>query len=73
MSKPLNKHDGTGIISQDPAAGILDIYGTTVPSDGASGYATGCTYRKIDGGDGTAFYINEGTKASCDFNAVNPA
>lgn len=28
--------------------GIMDCYGTSVPSDGASGYAVGCTFRHVD-------------------------
>lgn len=72
MSAPLVLQDGTGVISRTPA-GILDCYGTTVPTDGSRGYHTGATFRQIDGGDGTAMYLNEGTLASCDFNAINPA
>lgn len=45
-------------------------YGTTVPTDGAAGYLTGCIFIHTDGGAGTAVYINEGTTASCDFNAI---
>jgi hypothetical protein len=46
--------------------------GNTVPTDGSAGYMPGCTFQHLDGGDGTSFYVNEGTVASCDFNAVNP-
>jgi len=48
---------------------ILD-QGNTVPTDGTAGYAVGCLFLHRDGGDGTALYVNEGTEASCDFNAV---
>lgn len=53
--------------------GILDCYGTTVPSDEATGYATGCIFRHTDGGDGTSLYVNEGDEDSCDFNAITVA
>jgi len=55
----------------DPtAAGFIGSSGNTVPANGTSGYATGCTFVHTDGGEGTAFYINEGTNASCLFVAV---
>jgi len=53
--------------------GILLTSGTTVPVDGASGYATGCLFQKTDGGAGTALYCNEGTLASSNFDAVTVA
>ena len=46
------------------------VYGTTVPTDAASGYAPGCLFIHTDGTSGTAVYINEGTATSCDFNAL---
>ena len=54
-------------ISED---GVLDCYGTTKPADAAVGFATGCLFRKIDGGAGTSLYVNEGDAASANFNAV---
>lgn len=50
--------------------GLLDSHGITVPADGTAGFETGCLFRHTDGGDGTALYVNEGTVASCDFNAI---
>lgn len=51
--------------------GILDCYGTTVPSDEATGYAPSCTFRKVDGTTlDTVLYVNIGTKASCNFDAA---
>lgn len=44
--------------------------GTTVPTDGTAGYGVGALFLHSDGAEGTAFYINEGTTSSCDFNAV---
>lgn len=53
--------------------GLLSASGTTVPTDGDSGYQTGCLFQKTDGGDGTALYVNEGSATACDFNAVTVA
>lgn len=73
MSNTQRPHDGTGIIVQVPNTGILQAYGATVPTDGSTGYATGCLFHHTDGGDGTSLYVNEGTLTSCDFNALNGA
>lgn len=43
--------------------------GATVPTDATAGYAPGCIFIQTDGGAATTLYINEGTLASCDFNA----
>ena len=47
--------------------GFIGSSGNTVPANGTSGYATGCTFVHEDGGAGTAFYVNEGTATSCAF------
>ena len=54
-------------------AGLLIASGKTVPTDGTAGYQTGCLFQHTDGGAGTALYVNEGTSASCDFDAVSVA
>lgn len=46
------------------------VHGTTVPTDGVAGYAPGCLFIKVGGGDGDTLYLNEGTLASADFNLV---
>jgi len=48
-------------------------WGTSVPSDDDAGYATGCLYLKLDGGDATSLYVNEGDEDNADFNAINVA
>lgn len=73
MSKTLTPHSGNGVILSIPGVGIMDAWGTTVPADTTVGYATGCTFRHIDGGAGTAIYVNEGTVTSCDFDAFSVA
>lgn len=70
MARPTNLHDASGVITEAPGVGILDAYGTTVPTDGEVGYATGCTFRHTDGGSGTALYANKGTDTACNFDAV---
>lgn len=53
---------------------VLRAIGTTVPTDGEAGYATGCEFIKTNGSAGSVKYINEGTSSSCDFNVlVTPA
>jgi hypothetical protein len=54
-------------------AHLLFAHGTTVPADGTAGYATGCLFQHTDGGAGSALYVNEGTAASCNFDAVTVA
>jgi len=49
--------------------GILLCYGTTKPTDGTAGYAEGCKFTKVNGSDGEKRYVNEGSAASCAFNA----
>jgi len=49
--------------------GYLDASGAVVPTNGDSGYETGCVFRHTDGGAGTALYVNEGSITSCLFVA----
>lgn len=65
--------DPKGAIAEKPGVGILLAAGTTVPTDGAAGYATGCIFFKTDGGEDTAAYINDGSNTSADFNALPTA
>jgi hypothetical protein len=50
--------------------GILDCYGHGYPANGTKGYATGCTHRRTNGGNGTAIYVNEGDIDSASFKAL---
>jgi len=65
------------LLKQEPPSnavtGLLIAHGDTVPADASTGYETGCLFQHTDGGDGTALYVNEGTVASADFNAVTVA
>ena len=60
---------GVGVML-DPVAGIMFDWGTSVPSDAATGYGHGCIYIKTDGSNGQTFYQNVGTSSSADFNQV---
>jgi len=61
---------GTAQTLRQTADGITSSYGTTVPVDTTAGYAVGCIFQHTDGTNGTALYVNEGSAASCDFNAL---
>lgn len=50
--------------------GVLLAYGTVVPADASVGFSPGCLFLHVDGGAGTALYVNEGTKASSNFDAA---
>jgi hypothetical protein len=52
------------------ADGYLLAYGTTVPSDAATGYAPGAIFIHTDGNDNDSLYVNDGTEASADFNVL---
>jgi len=70
VSRPAHIHSGgEAVISTSGGLKMLCI-GETVPTDGVAGYVTGCLFIKTNGGDGTSIYVNEGTIASCDFNAL---
>ena len=73
MSNPLSLHDAGGIIADIPGRGVVLAVGDSVPADASLGYATGCLFIHIDGGDGSALYVNEGTNSSADFNAIDGA
>jgi hypothetical protein len=70
MSKPLNRHDATGVLITVPGVGIMLAYGNTHPADGATGYAPGCLFLDQNASAGSILLCNEGTSASADFDAV---
>ncbi len=49
--------------------GILDCYGTTVPT-AANTFAEGCTFRKVNASSNDTLYVNNGTYASPSFELV---
>lgn len=59
------------ILEYDTSSKVLRAKGSTVPTDADAGYAHGCIFVNTGGGAGTTLYMNEGSSASCDFNAVD--
>ena len=72
MSQAANAQDALGVLVEVPGLGVLQAYGITVPADTTPGFATGCIFHHVDGGNDTAVYVNEGSNASSDFNPLTP-
>jgi len=73
MSNVHRAHDGTGRLTEVPGIGVLEQYGTTLPTDGSAGYAPGCVFIKTNGSGGTLRYLNEGSATSSSFKAMPSA
>jgi len=58
-------------LQRDPNNDVLLCSGTTVPTAGDAGYATGCTFIKTNGTTGTVIYVNEGTASAAAFHATS--
>lgn len=74
MSKPLRLHAAPGgvYVIAENEQGVIIAAGDTVPSDAALGYAPGCQFFQLDGStEATYRYVNIGTKASADFDAID--
>lgn len=65
--------DGGYIGDPNRGLGSIIAWGNSVPADTASGYAPGCLFIHTDGGAGTDFYVNNGSKTSSDFDLVTVA
>lgn len=60
---------GVTTLLKDSSGNILLATGTTVPSDGGSGYAKGCLFIDTDVGAGSqGIYSNVGTTTACNFD-----
>lgn len=58
----------------DANGDILHCTGTTVPTDAGAGFAKGCLFIDTDVAAGTTgLYVNVGTNAACNFDAVTDA
>lgn len=58
----------------DSNGDYLLVQGTTIPTDGSSGYAKGGTFLKTDVATGTGgTYLNKGTNLSSQFTLVTQA
>lgn len=72
MSHGINLHSADSTLVNIPGVGIAQAAGATVPSDGAVGYAPGCIFQQTDGtGESNYLYVNVGTLASANFDAVD--
>lgn len=59
------------VLLEDRLGDILWATGTTVPTNGTTGYAKGCFFIDTDVVTGTTgLYCNKGTRTSCAFTAV---
>lgn len=67
---PLGEDAERVIVEFSTGLGKALVHGTTVPSDAVEGYAPGCLFVKVGGGDGDTLFLNEGTLASANFNLV---
>lgn len=52
------------------SGGIMWIFGGAVPTDGMSGFATGCILQRPEGIDeNDLLYVNVGTPTNCQFES----
>ena len=66
-----NLSDTSGYILRDNSwDNYILAEGRTVPSDAATGYATGCIFVHVDGGSATAVYVNEGSSINAMFRTL---
>lgn len=54
-------------------AGKNFVHGLVVPTDGVEGYAPGCLFIDVNGGQGATLFVNEGTLVSANFDLVTTA
>ncbi len=62
--------DGTGILASKPPVGTLIIYQTAAPTNGQTGFATGCIWINTSGTAGAILYLNQGTASSTTWLAI---
>lgn len=70
MSRRIYKQFAGQAMIADPVLGITYDFGTTVPADGALGYAPGCIFQDLDAAAGANLFVNQGTKASASFRSL---
>lgn len=75
MSKPMRLHalGQKGGVIFDNNRNIIYAIGSTVPTDGTSGYAINCLFVDTDTAGAANIYVNEGSATSCDFNPLTGA
>ena len=72
MSRRWERQSAFPGVLAERGRGITLDWGTSVPADATPGYAPGCIFIDIDATAGLQLFVNEGTFASCDFNALMP-
>lgn len=71
MSTVLNAHNqisGRYNAWEIPGRGVLIAAGAAKPTDGTPGYAPGCLFFDTDAAAGSQWYVNVGSKTSCNFD-----
>ena len=64
-------NDSTGVLIRDATGAALYARVTTVPSNGAAGYAKGCIVMHLNASIGSVdMYVNTGTSTSCVFGNI---
>jgi len=66
---PQSAPNGVYVLADIPNYGAVLAAGLVVPSS-VPGYAIGCLFSHLNGTDGSALYVNEGTADSCTFNLI---
>lgn len=71
MGTVLNAHNNIGgryNAWEIPGRGVLISAGTAKPTDGTPGYAPGCLFFDTDAAAGLQWYVNIGSRTSCNFD-----
>lgn len=70
----IREKTSAGYLERNPAGHIVYETGTTVPTDATAWYAKGALFVDTDvAGGTTGLYVNVGTTASCNFDAISDA
>lgn len=70
MSRRFDIQDATGVTMRKSPVGVMYVVQPTTPTNGQSGYGTGCVWVNTAGTVGTVFYVNTGTKTSSTWTNV---
>lgn len=70
---PLGEDSERVMIEFSTGGGKVLVHGLVVPTDAVEGYAPGCIFMDVNGGQGATVYVNEGTLASANFDLVTTA
>lgn len=70
---PIGEDSERVMIEFSTGMGKVLVHGLVVPTDGVEGYAPGCIFMDVNGGQGATVFVNEGTLASANFDLVTTA